>query len=81
MLIQVQKKSFRFDKKVFLGGTLNLDISSKFGEILREFGEILGKYGMLDVKSVASKGIYIHIIYMYINKYRCVRINPSGGSQ
>ena len=55
MLIQMQKKSIRFDKNVFLGGTLNLDISSKCLGKFKEFGEILGKYRMFDVKSVGSK--------------------------
>ena len=59
MFLKMQKKSFRFDKKVFLilSETLNLDISSKFCGNLREFGEILGKYRMLDVKPVGSKGL------------------------
>ena len=46
MVIPMQKKSFRFDKKVFGGN-------------LREFGEILGKYCMFDIKSVGSKGLII----------------------
>ena len=33
----------------------------KLGGILREFGEILGKYRILDVESLGSKEVILHI--------------------
>ena len=41
-----------FDKNICVGRTLNVDISSKFWEILRE---TLGKYRILDGRYVGSK--------------------------
>ena len=72
MLIQMQKKSFRFDKKVFLGGTLNLDISSKFWGNFKGFWGNPGKYRMLDVKSVGSKGLMLDNTGAWV-----VEVNPS----
>ena len=53
----MQKKSFRFDKKVCVGKNLNLGICSKFGGNLREFWEILGKYRILDGRPLGSIGL------------------------
>ena len=54
----MQKKSFRFDKKVCVGNNLNLGICSKLGGILREFWEILGKYRILDGRPLGSIGLW-----------------------
>ena len=56
MPFPMQKKSFRFDKKVYVGRTLSWIPALDFGEILREFGEILGKHRILDGRSMGSKG-------------------------
>ena len=39
---QMQKKSFRFNKKVCVGKNVNLGICSKFGGSFEGIGEILG---------------------------------------
>ena len=57
MPFQPQKKLGLFDKWVCLGKTLNLDIYSACGGILRKSGEILGKYRILKGKSLGSKGL------------------------
>ena len=54
-LFRMQKK-FGFDKKVFLGKCLNLDMFPKFEDILRIFSVIMGKYGILDENLWGLKG-------------------------
>ena len=51
----MQRKSFRFDKNVCVGKTLNLGIFAlNLGGILREFGDSLGKYRILDGRPLGS---------------------------
>ena len=46
MPFQVQKKLFRFDKKVCVGRTQNLDISSKFWRDLEGIWEMEDPWGL-----------------------------------
>ena len=51
----MQKKSFRFDKKVCVGNTLSLDTSSKF---LGNFEGILGNPGEIPHIGRKTLGVY-----------------------
>ena len=57
MLIQIQKRSYRFDEQVFLGETLNLSMCSQF---LGNFEENSGNHGEIPhtgYKFMGSKGL------------------------